>query len=99
MIENYSYVQLLTNKYRAEGASEGDAGSVIEVYDNGDYEVEFADENGIDFAQIVARENELRVLKAEALVSATPSDITILKATEISPSSGAPKRERLPSFK
>lgn len=69
MIENYSQVQLLTDKYLPESASKGDLGSVIEVYRNSDYEVEFADGNGIDFAQIVAREEELRVVTEEPFAS------------------------------
>ncbi len=61
MIKNYSRVRLLTNKYVPDGAPEGAIGSVIEVYDNGEYEVEFADAYGIDYAQIVACEAELHV--------------------------------------
>lgn len=97
MIKNYSPVQLLTDKYRAEGASKGDVGSVIEVYDNGDYEVEFADENGIDFAQIVAREEELQVVKPNPPVSAAPSlHVTVVETREIPP---APQRQKQPSLK
>lgn len=61
MIKNYSRVRLLTNKYVPDGAQAGAIGSVIEVYDNGEYEVEFADAHGIDYAQIVACEAELHV--------------------------------------
>ena len=96
MIENYSRVQLLTDKYHVEGASRGDVGSVIEVYDNGDYEVEFADENGIDFAQIVAREGELEVLEAVSLVSATPRIIADVESITVPE---APQRKRQPSLK
>jgi len=61
MIDNYSRVRLLTDKYRKEGAATGAVGYVIEVYDNGDCEVEFSDRDGITFAQIVARADELAV--------------------------------------
>lgn len=61
MIKNYSRVRLLTDKYVPNGAPRGAVGSVIETYDNGAYEVEFADEDGIDYAQIVACEAELHV--------------------------------------
>lgn len=59
-IDNYSRVRLLTDTHADEGARAGDRGYVIEVYDNGEYEVEFADEDGIDFALITARRNQAR---------------------------------------
>lgn len=60
MIENYSRVRLLTDKYQPEGAARGDIGYIIETYPDGAYEVEFSDTNGITFAQIVARLEELQ---------------------------------------
>ena len=61
MLENYSRVRLLTEKYRSEGASCFDVGYVIEVYPENKYEVEFSDQYGITTAQIVADENELQL--------------------------------------
>lgn len=83
MIANYSRVKLLTNNHVTEGASEGNTGYVIEVYDDA-YEVEFSDANGITFAQIVAREEELRVINEEPFASF---------------SSGDPQRKRLSTLK
>jgi len=60
MLENYSPVRLLTDRFRSEGAAEGDLGYVIETYPDGVCEVEFSNPQGITFAQIVARENELQ---------------------------------------
>ena len=61
MIDNYSQVKLITNKYLSEGAHANDIGYVIEVYPDGAYEVEFSDKSGISFAQIVAQEDELQL--------------------------------------
>jgi hypothetical protein len=61
MLENYSRIRLLTNKYQSEGASCFSVGYIIEVYPNNKYEVEFSDLNGITMAQIVADGNELEI--------------------------------------
>ncbi len=61
MINNYSRVKMLTDKYAPDGAPLGAVGSIIETYENGECEVEFSDANGIDYAQIVAREDELQL--------------------------------------
>ena len=61
MIENYSRVRLLTDKYSHQGADIGDIGYVIEVYDNDGYEVEFSAADGTTYAQITAHVGELVV--------------------------------------
>ncbi len=61
MLENYSRVRLLTDKYQSEGASCFEVGYVIEVYPDRKYEVEFSDPNGITTAQIVTSEEELEL--------------------------------------
>jgi hypothetical protein len=56
--ENYSRVVLLTNRYEDEGVKTGDIGYIIEVYDDGKYEIEISDrKTGITIAQIVVRED------------------------------------------
>jgi hypothetical protein len=65
VIEQYSRVRLLTNHHDAEGAPTGAIGYVIEVYDDGALEVEFSDENGVTFAQVVVRESELALDEPE----------------------------------
>lgn len=60
MLENYSRVRLLTDRFRSEGAAEGDLGYVIETYPDGACEVEFSNPQGITFAQIIACEDELQ---------------------------------------
>ena len=61
MLQNYSRVRLLTDKYQPEGASCFDVGYIIEVYPDNKYEVEFSDSNGITTAQVVAEGNELQL--------------------------------------
>ena len=54
MLPQYSRVRLVDDKYVKDGASEGALGYVIEVYEDGSYEVEFSDpERGCTFAQLV----------------------------------------------
>ena len=49
----YSRVRLTTDRNKDDGVAKGDAGSVIEIYENTHDEVEFFREDGIDFTQIV----------------------------------------------
>lgn len=57
-MENYAQVRLVTDRYAAEGANAGDIGYIIEVYPDA-YEVEFSDAQGVTYAQIVVRPNEI----------------------------------------
>ena len=61
MLENYSRVRLLTDKYQFEGASCFEVGYIIEVYPDNRYEVEFSASDGITTAQIVADGKELQL--------------------------------------
>ena len=58
-IENYSRVRLLVDHY--QGVTAGAIGYIIEVYDDGAYEVEFSNSNGITEAQVVVQENEIQI--------------------------------------
>lgn len=61
-MEQYSRIRLLTDKYKEEGVSSGDFGYIIEVYGDGNYEVEFSDGNtGITIAQIVASDEDMEL--------------------------------------
>ncbi len=55
----YEKVRLLSDRYQNEGAKKDDTGYVIEIYDDGNCEVEFADHNGVTFAQIVVNPDEI----------------------------------------
>ena len=46
MIDQYARVELLTNAFQAQGAKRGDIHYVIEVYETGEYDVEFSEANG-----------------------------------------------------
>lgn len=70
MLDNYSRVLLLTDKYQSEGAHCFDVGYVIEVYPESKYEVEFSGPDGVTTAQIVADGNELQLAP---LTSAAPT--------------------------
>jgi hypothetical protein len=87
MLENYIRVRLKTNKYQLEGASAGDLGYIIEVYPDGGYEVEFSDENGTTFAQIVAREDELQPDEPSLLADGLAMSGSAMETVYITPPS------------
>ncbi len=70
MLNNYSRVRLLTDRFVSEELRCGATGYVIEVYGDGKYEVEFSDANGISVAQIVASETELAVCEPSGVAEA-----------------------------
>jgi hypothetical protein len=57
----YSRVRLITDRYKDEGASKGDIGYIIEIYENRYFEVEFSGADGIDYAQVVVEEEEIEI--------------------------------------
>ena len=59
MLAQYSRVRLVTDRFAKEGATRGMVGYVIEVYPDGNYEVEFSDKDGTTVAQIVAGDEDL----------------------------------------
>ncbi|MBC9786215.1 DUF4926 domain-containing protein [Heliobacterium chlorum] len=62
-MKQYSKVRLITDRYTEEGANFGDLGYIIEVYADGNCEVEFSDGNtGITFAQLVVKPDELKIM-------------------------------------
>jgi hypothetical protein len=51
---------LVSDKYNHEGAYRGMLGYIIEAYRDGNYEVEFSDqENGISIAQVVVAPEDI----------------------------------------
>ena len=61
MLENYSRVCLLNNHYEKENIPKGSFGYIIETYDDGAYEVEFSDSDGITIGLLVLRESEIQL--------------------------------------
>lgn len=63
-MRKYNRVKLKTDKYISEGVKCGDAGFIIEEYDDGNFEVEFSNpKNGITIALIVASPQELELVE------------------------------------
>lgn len=61
-MKQYSRIRLLTDKFREEGVSLGDIGYIIEVYPDGNYEVEFSDSStGVTITQIVVKESDIEI--------------------------------------
>lgn len=60
MLGLYSRVRITTDKFLNEDVPAGAVGYIIERYDDGNYEVEISDENGITIAQFVAAESDLK---------------------------------------
>jgi hypothetical protein len=59
-LKQYSRVMLVTDNHEHEGAKRGMIGYIIEVYEDGNYEVEFSDPaTGITLAQLVLTEGEI----------------------------------------
>jgi hypothetical protein len=58
-IEQYSAVRLTTNEFLGEGVGVGAIGYVIEIYGNGDLEVEFSRSDGVTIAQLTLQESHL----------------------------------------
>ena len=62
VIEIYQRVKLLADRFAStDNLATGAIGYVIEIYPDGNCEVEFSDENGISLAQIVAKPDEFEV--------------------------------------
>jgi hypothetical protein len=59
-LKPYSLVQLVTDHYQARGVSIGAVGTILEVYDNGDYEVEFSQHNGTTVAWFAVSQSEVK---------------------------------------
>ena len=61
MLHSYDRVRLMTGVFESSGAALSDVGYRVEVYDDGGYEVEFSDADGITKAQTVAYEKDLQL--------------------------------------
>jgi hypothetical protein len=65
-MKEYSRVKLLTDKFKDEGVVKGNIGYIIEIYDDGNYEVEFSDSGtGVTIAQIVVSPDEIELAELE----------------------------------
>jgi Domain of unknown function (DUF4926) len=71
-LEPYSLVEIVTNHYQERGVSVGAIGTILEVYDDGDYEVEFSQPDGTTIAWFAVSQNEVKPLADDALVAIPP---------------------------
>ena len=55
----YDRVKLTTNKYKDEGISKGDLGTILEDYGDGYFEVDFSDNKGTTIALFAFPEEDL----------------------------------------
>ncbi len=61
-----SQVRLLTDRYRDKGVPAGTLGTILEVYDDGAYEVEFSDPaDGTTIALLSLAEEEVEAVPVE----------------------------------
>ncbi len=93
MLENYTRVRLQTDKYQAEGVSKGTLGYIIEVYPPDAYEVEFSDQDGTTFAQIVAQGNELQSDEPSLLTQSAAKGSTVMETIYLAPPSTGNRSE------
>jgi hypothetical protein len=59
MIELFDRVRLITDRYEADGAKRGDIGYVVEIYDDGAYEIEISADDGTTIALFAAQPHEV----------------------------------------
>lgn len=63
--ELYDKVRLITARFETvDGVLKGALGYVIEIYEDGNCEVEFSDSEGVTYAQIVAKPEEIEKVTA-----------------------------------
>jgi len=68
-LEPYSLVKLLTDRYQDRGVATGAIGTILEVYENEAYEVEFSRDDGTTIAWFAVLQTEVKPLTDENLVS------------------------------
>ena len=58
-LDSRSLVRLLSDRYRTEGVHPGAIGVILDVYDDGSYEVEFSRDDGTTIAWFAVQQNEV----------------------------------------
>ncbi len=64
MLERYSRVQIVTDRYRSDGVPCGTVGIILDVYDNEAYEVEFFDDDGTSITFFSVQRDEVKLVLA-----------------------------------
>lgn len=68
-LEPYSLVKLLTDRYQDRGVAAGALGTILEVYEDEAYEIEFSRDDGTTLAWFAVLQTEVKPLTDEKLVS------------------------------
>jgi len=58
-LDSLSLVRLLSDRYRSQGVGAGAIGVILDVYDDGFYEVEFSRDDGTTIAWFAVHQNEV----------------------------------------
>lgn len=66
-LENYTRIKLLTDRYQDHGVPKGSIGYIIEIYDTGDYELEFSREDGTTLALFAAKPHDVEAAESKEL--------------------------------
>ncbi len=77
-LEPYSLVELLTDLYQDRGVFIGAIGTILEIYEDGTYEVEFSQDDGTTIAWFAVSQDEVKPFVENNLVSAPPQRSSIL---------------------
>jgi Domain of unknown function (DUF4926) len=72
ILEPYSLVELLTDHYQDRGVFAGAIGTILEVYNDESYEIEFPHNDGTTIAWFAVAQNEVKPLADGNLVSIPP---------------------------
>lgn len=68
-LESYSLVKLLTDRYQDRGVRAGTIGTILEVYGDEAYEVEFSHDDGTTIAWFAVLQSEVKPLTDENRVA------------------------------
>lgn len=58
-LKPYTIVKLITNRYHARGIDFGAIGTILDVYDDEAYEIEFSRDDGTTIAWFAVLQNEV----------------------------------------
>ena len=70
-LEQYTIVQLLTNRYQDRGVKAEAIGVILDVYGNEAYEVEFSREDGTTIAWFAVQQNEVQPYTESGVLKAS----------------------------
>lgn len=66
-LQKYALVQLLTEQYRDRGVSAGAIGTILEIYGDEAYEIEFSHEDGTTITWFAVSQTEVQLYREKDL--------------------------------